>query len=56
MIFPLGGLIIGAILGAFQARRKGGKTADMVQWALVGAIILGIIGMFALVLIDRSYR
>lgn len=56
MIFPLTGLVFGAILGAFQAKRKGGKRADMIQWALVFAMIFGVIGLFVLIFVDRSMR
>lgn len=55
MIYPLSGLLIGAVLGAFQARRKGGKGLDIAQWAGVGAILCGVIGLFVLVFIERSY-
>ncbi|MBQ1203699.1 MAG: hypothetical protein IIX61_07875, partial [Loktanella sp.] len=48
MIYPLSGLLFGAVLGAWRARRHGGKTADMVQWAVAFAIILGILGLFLL--------
>jgi len=46
MIYPLGGLVIGALAGAIMARRKGGGTLDMLQWAAVLAIILGVVGLF----------
>ena len=55
MIFPLTGILLGAILGAFQAKRKGGKVFDMLQWGAVCGIILGLIGLFVLIYIDRSY-
>ncbi|WP_191090105.1 hypothetical protein [Histidinibacterium aquaticum] len=55
MIYPFGGLVIGALLGALAARRQGGKRADILQWAAVGAMILGIVGLFVLVFIERSY-
>ena len=55
MILPLGGLLIGALLGAFRAKQRGGKTADMAQWAAVFAMIGGVVGMFALVIISRQY-
>ena len=55
MIFPLGGILVGAILGALQARMKGGKRLDMLQWSAVYAIILGLLGLFVLILIERSY-
>jgi len=54
MIYPLFGLLIGAILGAFSAKRRGGKTLDLLQWAGVWAIIGGVIGLFALIIISRA--
>jgi len=55
MIYPLGGLMLGALLGIWRARAKGGKTLDLVQWAAVFALIGGMIGLFILVMIERSY-
>jgi uncharacterized protein YqgC (DUF456 family) len=55
MIYPLSGLLIGALLGALGARRRGGKRLDLFQWAAVGAIVGGIVGLFVLVFIERSY-
>ena len=54
MIYPLSGIVIGANLGAFSAKRRGGKTLDLLQWGGVMAIMGAIIGMFALVLIERA--
>jgi len=54
MIYPLGGLLIGAVLGAALARARGGRPADLAQWAAVMGILLGLVGMVALILIDRS--
>ena len=55
MIYPLSGLLIGAILGAIGARRRGGKRLDLIQWAAVGAVMGGIVGLFVLVFIEQSY-
>lgn len=55
MIFPLSGLVIGAIIGAWRAKTRGGKGKDMAQWAVVFAIIFGLIGLFTLIFIERSY-
>ncbi len=55
MIYPLGGLVLGGILGAVRARMKGGKTLDMLQWAAVFAMIFGVIGIFVLIMIERAY-
>ena len=54
MIFPLLGLLFGAILGAFRANRRGGNRLDMLQWAAVHAVGLGIIGLFVLIIVERS--
>ena len=54
MIFPLSGLLIGAILGALRAKSKGGKGKDMLQWGAVFAIIFGLIGLFILIFLQRS--
>jgi hypothetical protein len=53
MIFPLGGLLIGALLGAVMARMRGGKLLDLAQWAAALAIFGGIIGLVILIVIDR---
>ena len=53
MIYPLGGLVIGALLGAFRANSRGGKLADIAQWAAVFALIFGIIGLFIAVIMTR---
>ena len=54
MIYPLAGLVIGAIVGAVRAKLRGGKTLDMLQWSAVFAMIFGLIGLFALIFIERS--
>ncbi|WP_159087005.1 hypothetical protein [Loktanella sp. Alg231-35] len=55
MIFPLTGFVIGAILGAFRAKVRGGKPLDMLQWGAAFAILFGVIGLFVLIFIERSY-
>lgn len=54
MIYPLAGLLIGALLGVLGARRQRGKRLDLLQWAAVGAIIGGTVGLFMLIFIERS--
>ncbi|WP_334064303.1 hypothetical protein [Limimaricola cinnabarinus] len=53
MILPLTGLLIGALLGAWRAKRHGGGTADMAQWGAAHALALGILGLFLLLLLSR---
>ncbi len=55
MIYPLAGLLLGAAVGAVGARRRVGTPLDLMQWAVVGAIIGGLIGLFILIFIQRSY-
>lgn len=54
MIYPLAGIFIGAVLGAARARSRGGTRLDMLQWAAVFAIILGLVGLFVLIFIERA--
>lgn len=54
MIFPLAGLLGGAILGALRARAKGGTGKDMVQWGAVFALMLGVVGVFVMIGFQRS--
>jgi cation transporter-like permease len=54
MIYPIAGLLLGAVVGALRARARGGKPADMVQWAIVHALIFGLAGLFAAVFLTRS--
>ncbi|MCF2903602.1 hypothetical protein L0666_01250 [Octadecabacter sp. CECT 8868] len=54
MIYPLGGLFFGALLGAYRAKSKGGKMADIAQWAAVFAMIFGVVGMFIAIIITRN--
>lgn len=55
MIYPLAGLFFGALLGAFRAKQRGGKIKDLLQWAAAFAILFGLIGLFTLIFIERSY-
>lgn len=55
MIFPLMGLVLGALLGALGARRRGGKRLDLLQWAGSCAIMGAMLGLFVLIVIERSY-
>jgi hypothetical protein len=54
MIFPLGGLVVGAGLGALMAARRGGRLPDLLQWAAVCGIILGLAGLVLMIGLDRS--
>lgn len=56
MILPLGGLVLGAALGALAAKRRGGTTADLAQWAGVWAMILGVAGLVLMIVLDRNLQ
>ncbi len=47
------GFLGGGILGAITAKRRGGKPADMAQYAAGYAIALGLLGLFATIIIER---
>ncbi len=52
----IGGLIFGALGGGFVAKRRGGKPADVAQYAAVYGIIFGLVGLFLTLLLDRLLR
>lgn len=54
MILPLGGLLIGAALGAIAARARGGRVLDLLQWAAVWAMMGGVVGLFILIALSRG--
>jgi len=46
--------IIGAVLGATKARRRKGRTADILQYAAIYGLMFALIGLFATLLIHRA--
>lgn len=50
----IAGAVIGAILGALTARKRGGNRLDMAQYAAGFAMAFVVVGMVATVLIDRT--
>ena len=52
-MFVIGGLILGALSGGVTARKRGGKPADMAQWAAAWAILFGLVGLFVTLMLDR---
>jgi len=53
MSIPIAALI-GAVFGAYRARRRNGSTADMLQWAAVYAVIFALAMLFLSIFIVRS--
>jgi hypothetical protein len=47
------GLGVGALLGAVQARRRGGKTLDLLHHAAACGIAGGLVGMIVTVVLAR---
>jgi hypothetical protein len=45
---------IAAVAGAITARRRNGNGFDMAQWAAVWALIGGLGGLLALILLARA--
>ena len=46
-------VIVGAVMGALNARRRGGNRKDIAQYAVGYALAFSIVGMFLTVLLDR---
>jgi hypothetical protein len=55
-MFVIGGFLIGAIGGGLRARARGGKGADIAQYAAVYGILFALIGLFITVYLDRMLR
>lgn len=53
-VFVLAALVLGAAIGAWRAKRRGGKVLDMLQYAAAHAIPLMIVAMFVTIFLDRS--
>ncbi len=49
----LGSMLLGAIVGAGLARKRGGKTLDLLQYGAGFMIAFGLLGLFVTILIDR---
>ena len=49
----IGGVLLGALIGALKARKRGGNTLDMLQYGAVYAIIFGMVGLLATILTHR---
>ncbi len=56
MIIPFGALVLGLLLGAVRARLRGGKVKDILQWALVYAILFAVVGLFVMIYLDRTLQ
>ena len=55
-MFVIGGLILGAFGGGLTAKKRGGKLADIAQYAAVYGILFGLLGLFVTLILDRMLR
>lgn len=55
-MFVIGGFLLGAIGGGLRARARGGRTADILQYAFVHGLIFAIVGLFLTIYLDRMLR
>lgn len=46
--------VIGALIGGFTARSRGGKGLDIAQYAASYALAFGIVGLFITVFLTRT--
>lgn len=49
----IGGILAGAILGALIARKRGGKPADIAQYAAASGMAFGVVAMIATIVLHR---
>lgn len=49
----IAGVLAGGLIGALTAKRRGGKPADMAQYAAGYAIALGLLGLFVTIFLER---
>ncbi|MFC7704909.1 hypothetical protein ACFQXB_11950 [Plastorhodobacter daqingensis] len=55
MMIVLAGIVIGAIIGVMQARKRQGNRLDMAQYAAAWAIFLALIGVFITIFAERMF-
>ena len=49
----LGGMLVGAVLGAVIAKKNGGKVLDMLQYAAGFGIAFSLLGLFITIILNR---
>jgi hypothetical protein len=52
-VIVIGGFILGAVIGALTARQRGGKPADIAQYAVGFGIAFCLAGLFLTILLER---
>lgn len=46
--------LIGALIGAFRAKKLNGSKADMLQYAAGFGILFAVLGLVATIILDRT--
>lgn len=49
----IGGVLLGGLIGALKARKRGGNTLDMLQYGAVYAIVFGMLSLLVSILSHR---
>ena len=52
-MFVLVGVLLGALIGAVIARKRKGRSLDILQYAVVYAMIFAVIGLFVTIIVHR---
>ena len=52
-MFVIGGFLLGAIGGGLRAKARGGKVADILQYAFVHGLIFALVGLFLTIYLNR---
>lgn len=55
-MFVISGFLLGAVAGGLRARARGGRPADILQYAFVHGLILALVGLFLTIYLDRMLR
>ncbi|MFN3724082.1 MAG: hypothetical protein ACK4VZ_13650 [Paracoccaceae bacterium] len=50
----LAGLVLGVVIGAYTAQKRGGNKRDMAQYAAGFAIAFMLLGLFATIFLERA--
>lgn len=52
-VIVIGGFVLGAVIGAATALRRGGRKLDALQYGAGFAIAFALLGLFATIFIER---
>ena len=52
----IGGFILGAVIGATIALRRGGRKLDALQYGAGFAILFTLLGLFLTIFLERTYQ